>query len=282
MSAPVIGFIGAGNMASSLIGGLLQQNVKPDQVMASDHNPEQTARLARQFGISTYGDNDHLARHCDILILAVKPQVMQPVCQALPARKSGQLVISIAAGIDCRSLADWLGQDAAIVRCMPNTPSLRRQGVSGLFANARVSSAQREQAEQILNAVGISLWLEEEQLIDAVTAVSGSGPAYFFYLIEAMTAAGEQLGLPRDTAERLTLFTALGAADMAVHSDVDASELRRRVSSPGGTTEQAINSFAADGFPAIIARGMQAASRRAAELASELGSSTHANAEDTP
>lgn len=281
MTAPVIGFIGAGNMATSLIGGMLQQDVKPNQLLASDHNQEQATKLARQFGIQAHTDNAQLARDCDVLVLAVKPQVMQAVCRALPARKPGQLVISIAAGIDSQSLADWLGADAAIVRCMPNTPSLRRQGVSGLFANANVSAAQKQQAEQILNAVGISLWLDEEHLIDAVIAVSGSGPAYFFYLIEAMTAAGEQLGLPRDTAERLTLFTALGAADMAVHSDVDASELRRRVSSPGGTTEQAIKSFAADDFPAIIARGMQAASRRAAEMAAELGSAANANTEDT-
>ncbi len=178
-------------------------------------------------------------------------------------------MISIAAGISCASLAEWLG-DGPLVRCMPNTPSLRRQGVSGLYANALVSDTQKQQTEDILNAVGISLWLEQESQIDAVTAVSGSGPAYFFYLMEAMIAAGQQLGLPRETAERLTLFTALGAADMAVHSDVDVAELRRRVTSPGGTTEQAINSFAADGLPAMVERAMQACARRADELSKEL------------
>lgn len=271
MSAPHIGFIGAGNMATSLIGGMLQQNIKASRIMASDHSAEQCDKLARQFGIRTSSDNAELARECDVLVLSVKPQVMQAVCRALPTeRKSGQLIISIAAGISCESLEQWLGAGTALVRCMPNTPSLRRQGVSGLFATDRVSDEQKQQAENILNAVGISLWLDEEAQIDAVTAVSGSGPAYFFYLIEAMTAAGEKLGLPRETAERLTLFTALGAADMAVHSDVDAAELRRRVSSPGGTTEQAINSFARDGFPEIIARGMQAAAARGAELSREL------------
>lgn len=271
MSAPTIGFIGAGNMATSLIGGMLQQGMKPGRVMASDHNVEQRSKLGGQFGIRTSEDNALLAAECDVLVLAVKPQVMQQVCRALPAeRKPGQLIISIAAGIACQSLAQWLGQNAAIVRCMPNTPSLRGQGVSGLYANGNVTANQREQAENILNAVGISLWLEEEVQIDAVTAVSGSGPAYFFYMIEAMTAAGEKLGLPRETAERLTLFTALGAADMAVHSDVDAAELRRRVSSPGGTTEQAINSFARDDLPAIVERAMQSAATRAAELSKEL------------
>ncbi|MFT6463988.1 pyrroline-5-carboxylate reductase [Halopseudomonas sp.] len=271
MSTPTIGFIGAGNMATSLIGGMLQQNIKASQILASDRTAEQVERLGKQFGIRTSTNNDLLAAECDVLVLAVKPQVMQAVCRALSAqRKPGQLIISIAAGISCASLEKWLGEGSAIVRCMPNTPSLRRQGVSGLFANAQVSDTQKQQTEAILNAVGISLWLEREELIDAVTAVSGSGPAYFFYMMEAMTAAGEQLGLPRDTAERLTLFTALGAADMAVHSDVDAAELRRRVCSPGGTTERAINSFAEDDLPAIVARAMQAAAARAAEMTKEL------------
>ena len=271
MTAPTIGFIGAGNMATSLIGGMLQQNFKASRIIASDSNAEQCEKLARQFGIRTATDNAILAQECDVLILSVKPQVMQTVCRDLPAqRKQGQLVVSIAAGISCSSLEQWLGEQTALVRCMPNTPSLRRQGVSGLYATDRVSAEQRQLAENILNAVGISLWLDQESQIDAVTAVSGSGPAYFFYLIEAMTAAGERLGLPRETAERLTLFTALGAADMAVHSDVDAAELRRRVSSPGGTTEQAIKSFARDGFPEIIERGMQAAAARGAELSREL------------
>ena len=184
MTAPVIGFIGAGNMATSLIGGMLQKNVKPANVIASDSKPEQCAALERQFQIRTSTDNAVLAAECDVLLLAVKPQVMQDVCRALPReRKPGQLIISIAAGISCDSLESWLGAGTAIVRCMPNTPSLRGQGVSGLYATPAVSETQREQAESILNAVGISVWLDEEKLIDAVTAVSGSGPAYFFYLM---------------------------------------------------------------------------------------------------
>ena len=271
MTAPTIGFIGAGNMATSLIGGMLARNVKAEQLLASDHSPEQAEKLGSQFGIRTGTDNALLARDCDILVLAVKPQVMQTVCRALPVeRKPGQLIISIAAGISCASLEHWLGEHSAIVRCMPNTPSLRGQGVSGLYANAQVSDTQRQKSEAILNAVGISLWLEREELIDAVTAVSGSGPAYFFLMMEAMIAAGQQLGLPKETAERLTLYTALGAADMAVHSDVDAAELRRRVCSPGGTTEQAINSFVRDDLPGAVARAMQAAADRAAAMSQEL------------
>ncbi|MEH6493576.1 pyrroline-5-carboxylate reductase [Halopseudomonas sp.] len=271
MTAPIIGFIGAGNMATSLIGGLLQKNTKPEHIIASDPKPEQGAALHRQFQIRTVTDNALLAAECDVLLLAVKPQVMQAVCRALPAeRKPGQLVISIAAGISCDSLASWLGDGSAIVRCMPNTPSLRGQGVSGLYATAAVTDEQKSLTESILNAVGISVWLDEEQQIDAVTAVSGSGPAYFFYMIEAMIDAGEKLGLARDTAERLALFTALGAADMAVASDVDVAELRRRVCSPGGTTEQAIKTFREEGLPQMVEHAMQAAANRAAEMTKEL------------
>lgn len=271
MTAPSIGFIGAGNMATSLIGGMLQNSFKPGQLMASDRSNEQLQQLSRQFGIHTTTDNGQLARDCDVLVLAVKPQVMQAVCRDLPVpRKPGQLVVSIAAGVTCASLAEWLGTDTPLVRCMPNTPALRGQGVSGLYAVAGVSAEQKKLTESMLNAVGISLWLEQEQQIDAVTAVSGSGPAYFFYLMQAMTDAGEQLGLPREVAERLTLFTALGAADMAVHSDVDPAELRRRVTSPNGTTEQAINSFTRDDLSGMVARAMQAAAERSAELSREL------------
>ena len=271
MTAPTIGFIGAGNMATSLLGGMLQNSFKPSQILASDRDSEQLQRLNRQFGIATSTDNGQLAADCDVLVLAVKPQVMQAVCAALPSqRKPGQLVISIAAGITCASLANWLGAGTPLVRCMPNTPALRGQGVSGLYAVSQVSAEQKKLTESIMNAVGISLWLEQEAQIDAGTAVSGSGPAYFFFLLDAMTEAGEILGLPREVAERLTLFTALGAADMAVHSDVDPAELRRRVTSPNGTTEQAINSFTRDDLPGMVARAMQAAAERSAELSREL------------
>ncbi|WP_342245042.1 pyrroline-5-carboxylate reductase [Pseudomonas sp. OTU5201] len=271
MSTPRIAFIGAGNMAASLIGGLRAQGVAADHIRASDPGAEQRAKVAAEHGIDVVESNADAAQGADVVVLATKPQVMKTVCQALaPSLKGGQLVVSIAAGITCASLAAWLGA-RPIVRCMPNTPALLRQGVSGLYANAEVSAAQREQAEQLLSAVGIALWLEEEKLIDAVTAVSGSGPAYFFLLMEAMTAAGEKLGLPRATAEQLTLQTALGAARMAVSSDVDAAELRRRVTSPNGTTEAAIKTFQAGGFEALVQQALNAADRRSAELAEQLG-----------
>lgn len=271
MSHPRIAFIGAGNMAASLIGGLLAQGIPSSHIRASEPYAEQRAKVATEHGIELFEDNAAAIVDADVIVLAVKPQVMRAVCQALaPSLQPGQLIVSIAAGITCASLCAWLG-NVALVRCMPNTPALLRQGMSGLYANARVSTAQRQQAEQLLGAVGLVLWLDEEQQIDAVTAVSGSGPAYFFLLIEAMTAAGEQLGLPRETAAQLTLQTALGAARMATESDVDTAELRRRVTSPGGTTEAAIKSFQAGSFEALVQQALNAAATRSAELAEQLG-----------
>lgn len=273
MNTPRIAFIGGGNMAASLIGGLRAQGASAASIRASDPGEERRAALEAEHGIATFADNAQALEGADIVVLAVKPQVMQPVCRELAGKvSSNQLVVSIAAGISCQSLQAWLGpQLRAIVRCMPNTPSLLGQGASGLYANAQVSAEQKAHAEQLLSAVGMALWLDDEQLIDAVTAVSGSGPAYFFLMIEAMIAAGEQLGLPREIATRLTLQTALGAARMACDSDVDAAELRRRVTSPNGTTEAAIKAFQAGGFETLVQGAMNAAAQRSAELATQLG-----------
>ena len=274
MSTPHIAFIGGGNMAASLIGGLRAQGLPASAICASDPGADRRTELHDAHGIDTFADNAQAVAGADVVVLAVKPQVMQTVCRDLaPHLQASQLIVSIAAGITCASLQQWLGADTprAIVRFMPNTPALLRQGVSGLFANAAVSDEQKRQAEQLLSAVGLALWLDREELIDAVTAVSGSGPAYFFLLIEAMTAAGEQLGLPRDTAAELTLHTALGAARMACESDVEAAELRRRVTSPNGTTEAAIKAFQAGGLEALVQQAMDAAARRSAELAEQLG-----------
>lgn len=274
MSTPRIAFIGGGNMAASLIGGLRAQGLPASAICASDPGTDRRTELHDAHGIDTYADNAQAVAGADVVVLAVKPQVMQTVCRDLaPHLQASQLIVSIAAGITCASLQQWLGADTprAIVRCMPNTPALLRQGVSGLFANAAVSDEQKRQAEQLLSAVGLALWLDREELIDAVTAVSGSGPAYFFLLIETMTAAGEQLGLPRETAAELTLQTALGAARMACESDVEAAELRRRVTSPNGTTEAAIKAFQAGGLEALVQQAMDAAARRSAELAEQLG-----------
>ncbi|ROL73332.1 pyrroline-5-carboxylate reductase [Pseudomonas chlororaphis] len=271
MSKTRIAFIGAGNMAASLIGGLRAKGLDAAQIRASDPGAETRAKVQAEHGIDVFADNAEAILGVDVIVLAVKPQAMKAVCQALrPHLQGNQLVVSIAAGITCASMRNWLG-DQPIVRCMPNTPALLRQGVSGLYATEEVSAQQRQQAEDLLSAVGIALWLEQEQQLDAVTAVSGSGPAYFFLLIEAMTAAGEKLGLPRETAAQLTLQTALGAAHMAVSSDVDTAELRRRVTSPAGTTEAAIKSFQANGFEALVEKALGAAAHRSAEMAEQLG-----------
>ncbi|WP_350023330.1 pyrroline-5-carboxylate reductase [Pseudomonas protegens] len=271
MNTTRIAFIGAGNMAASLIGGLRAKGLEASQIRASDPGEQTRAKVAAEHGIQVFADNAEAIEGVDVIVLAVKPQAMKAVCQALrPSLKPQQLVVSIAAGITCSSMNSWLGAQP-IVRCMPNTPALLRQGVSGLYATAEVSAQQRQQAEALLSAVGIALWLDQEQQLDAVTAVSGSGPAYFFLLIEAMTAAGEKLGLPRETAAQLTLQTALGAAHMAVSSDVDAAELRRRVTSPAGTTEAAIKSFQAGGFEALVGKALGAAAHRSAEMAEQLG-----------
>jgi len=271
MSKTRIAFIGAGNMAASLIGGLRAKGLDAAQIRASDPGEETRARVKAEHGIEVFADNAQAIEGVDVVVLAVKPQAMKVVCEAIrPSLKPNQLVVSIAAGITCASMNNWLGAQP-IVRCMPNTPALLRQGVSGLYATAQVSAEQRQQAQELLSAVGIALWLDEEQQLDAVTAVSGSGPAYFFLLIEAMTAAGVKLGLPPEIAEQLTVQTALGAAHMAVASDVDAAELRRRVTSPAGTTEAAIKSFQAGGFEALVEKALGAAAHRSAEMAEQLG-----------
>ena len=271
MTHPRITFIGAGNMATSLIGGLLAQGIPASHIRASDPGAEQRAKVAAEFGIELFESNAEAIAGADVVVLATKPQVLKGVSQALaPSLQPGQLIVSIAAGITCASLASWLG-DVAIVRCMPNTPALLRQGVSGLYATGEVTAQQRDQAQELLSAVGLAVWLEQEQQLDAVTAVSGSGPAYFFLLIEAMTAAGVKLGLPHDVAEQLAEQTALGAAKMAVGSEVDAAELRRRVTSPGGTTQAAIESFQAGGFEALVETALGAAAHRSAEMAEQLG-----------
>jgi len=270
MSTPRIAFIGAGNMAASLIGGLRAEGVDASRLTASDPGPDTRERISTTYGIATFEDNAAAVNNADIVVLAVKPQAMKAVCEALrPALQPGQLIVSIAAGITCASLHAWLGE-CPIVRCMPNTPALVRQGASGLYATAQVTETQKHNAEQLLGAVGLALWLESEQQLDAVTAVSGSGPAYFFLLIEAMTQAGEALGLSRETAARLTLQTAVGAARMAADGDVDAAELRRRVTSPAGTTEAAIKAFQAGGFEALVEQALGAAARRSKELAEQL------------
>ncbi|MFW1677311.1 pyrroline-5-carboxylate reductase [Pontibacter sp. JAM-7] len=269
---PVLAFIGAGNMARAIIGGLLANQYPAERIWATEPDAEKLIDLADQ-GLHTSTDNLTAVTAADVVILAVKPQVLKTVaCDLAPAVQTRQpLIMSVAAGISSTSLQQWLGGNCAVVRCMPNTPALVQTGASGLYATDNVSPDQRILAEQIMAATGISLWVDTESQLDAVTAVSGSGPAYYFMVMEAMIAAGEQLGLSPDVARQLTLQTALGAAKMANASEFDPAELRRRVTSPKGTTEQAIRCFSEDQLPAIFARGMQACHDRSEELARELG-----------
>jgi len=268
-----ITFIGGGNMASSLVGGLLANGYPAQQISVVEPDAQKRQQLQQQFGTATSDDGPAAVAQADVVVLAVKPQILQAVCRQLAdaIQQQHPLVISIAAGIRSTDIERWLGGDCALVRCMPNTPALVQTGATGLFANPRVDTAQKKLADDILQAAGITLWVEQENLLDAVTAVSGSGPAYFFLLMECMQTAGEQLGLDADSARRLSLQTALGAARMASAGGDDPATLRNKVTSKGGTTEAAINCFQQNGLEQLVVRALTAARDRAIELADELG-----------
>ncbi|AOM02532.1 pyrroline-5-carboxylate reductase [Cobetia marina] len=267
-----IAFIGAGNMASAIFGGMIEAGYPADRIIATARSRDTLEALEQRYGVTTTQDNADAVARADVIVLGVKPQMMHDVCQALaPAvQERKPLVISVAAGITCDSLERWLGGELAIIRCMPNTPSLVGVGASGLYATSRVTDEQRALMDEMLTAVGIVEWVEEEGLLEAVTGISGSGPAYFFLFIEALEAAGIELGLDAETARRLAIQTGRGAAQMAFTSEHEPAELRRRVCSPNGTTERAINSFEGDGLREIVSRAAKASSARAAELAREL------------
>ena len=273
MDRPHIAFVGAGNMASSIIGGLLESGHPADRISAADPFPASLERLRDLGEVRTCADNAEAVANAEVVILAVKPQVMAEATDSIAAavRSNGALVISIAAGVTVESMASRLGAEAAIVRCMPNTPALLGCGASGLYGNQNVSPEQRIHAQAILDAVGITCWVDSEAALDAITALSGSGPAYFFLFTEAMIDTGCQLGLDRDTASTLAMQTALGAARMALENDVDLVELRRRVTSPGGTTQAAVESFEANDLRKLVDKAMNAAADRAAEMAREMG-----------
>ena len=269
---PTLAFIGAGNMSRAIIGGLISNHFPADKIWATGTQLEKMDDLKQQ-GLHTSTDNNAAVAAADIVILAVKPQILKAVAMDMAAavQQHQPLIVSVAAGIMCDSMDSWLGGNVALVRCMPNTPAMVKQGASGLYANPLVTESQRILTTEIMQATGIALWVDTEIQLNAVTAVSGSGPAYYFLMMEAMVAAGEKLGLSREVAQQLTIQTALGAAEIARQSDVEPAELRRRVSSPKGTTEQAIMTFIDQGLPEIIANGMQACSDRAEVLAAELG-----------
>lgn len=276
MKTKKIGFIGGGNMANSLISGLIASGHSPQQIWVADSNQDKLSSLATGLQINTSASNDALIAEVDVVVLAVKPQTIATVINASSAafKQSKGLVVSIAAGINQASLSSWLGIDKAIVRCMPNTPALVQTGATGLYANAKVTEEQRDLAENIMRSVGITVWVDTETELDAVTAVSGSGPAYFFLLMEAMEKAALELGLSKHTAQLLVEQTALGAARIALESTESPEELRKRVTSPGGTTEQAIKTFEQGHFSDLVKQSIQAAYNRSIELSTELGADT--------
>lgn len=266
-TSPSIAFIGGGNMARSLIGGLVATGMRPGDILVAEPVAELRDALARDFGVRVHAEAAQVA-DAGTWVFAVKPQVMRGVCESLAgaARSRRPLVVSIAAGITAAQLDRWLGGDIAIVRTMPNTPALLGAGITALFANARVDAAGRDAAERLLAAAGKSVWIEDEGLMDAVTAVSGSGPAYVFLLAEAMEAAAREQGLPADTARALVLQTVLGAARMLTEAGEAPAELRRRVTSPNGTTQAAVESFQAGGFEALVGAAIAAATERGRQL----------------
>lgn len=265
-------------MAAALIGGLTGGD---GQYRIVVHEPDaaRATALAERFAVHLVPDNSTVVADSDVVVLAVKPQVARDVTVAIAPTFSAQqpLLISIAAGIRAASLADWLGGDAAVVRAMPNTPALVGQGISALYATPHVQTSQRDAAERVLGGVGEVLWVTSDAEIDMVTAVSGSGPAYFFLVMEAMTNAGKQLGLPEATARRLAVATAVGAGALAQQSNDTPRELREAVTSPGGTTQRALQVLQDGGLVGLFDAAISAACRRAAEMADEFGASASAD-----
>ena len=268
----VIGFIGAGNMAYALIKGLLNNGFDANQINISDPNEELLLNRESELKVTTYSDNTSLLSNSDIIFFAVKPQVLSSVCLELKGVvKSKHLFVSIVAGIRSSDINRWLGGNFSLIRTMPNTPALFQSGVTGLFANELVDNEQKSLVSSILSSVGECFWVNEEKLIDAITAISGSGPAYFFLLMESMKQAGMALGLDEETANSLSIQTAYGASLMANKTGKDSRTLRAEVTSPNGTTQSAIESFQDQNFEGIVANATRAAYDRARELSNELG-----------
>jgi pyrroline-5-carboxylate reductase len=267
-------FIGGGNMASAMIGGLLKGKFyQPEQLRAVEINADIRTRLQQEFGVHATADLAEGVSGSHVIVLAVKPQQLREIATQLAPLLKGQLLLSIAAGIRAADIARWAGTQS-VVRAMPNTPALIRSGVTGLYALPDVTSAQRETSGNILNAVGTSLWLEDEDMMDAVTAISGSGPAYVFYFIEALQQAGRELGFSEAQAKALATDTFLGATRLAQASEEDVSVLRVRVTSKNGTTERALLSMESNQVKQHIIAAAQAAAARAREMGDELGGST--------
>ena len=263
-----IAFIGGGNMARSLIGGLLAAGIEPATIRVADPNSDCRDALTADFGVTTFEEASTAVEGASTWLFAVKPQVMRSLCESLApiAQTARPLLVSIAAGITSAQMERWLGGNLAVVRTMPNTPALLGAGVTGLFASAHVDANGRRLAQALLSSAGQTVWIDDESKMDAVTAVSGSGPAYVFLLAQAMEAAAITEGLAPDAARTLVLQTVLGAARMLTESEVAPDELRRRVTSPNGTTQAAIETFQAGGFEQLVGNAIRTASERGRQL----------------
>lgn len=267
-----LAFVGGGNMARSLIGALIRGGMPASRIAVAEPNESLRQQLAADFGVSVFADGVEAVRTADIVMLAVKPQVMRTVCVGIAGAVAVRrpLIISIAAGLRIAQIDRWLGGGFPIVRCMPNTPALIGAGATGMIASEAVDAAARDQAQTILAASGLAVWIEREDLMDVVTGVSGSGPAYFFLLIEALEDAGVAQGLPRETARTLAIQTCLGAARMASEDGETPERLRERVTSPNGTTAAALDAFEQGGLRELVASAVDAATARGAEMSREL------------
>lgn len=266
-------FIGGGNMASSLIGGLLQNGASTDAIQVLDIDAAQRDAVSARFGVNGISSAQDIGAN-DAVVIAVKPNFVKTACEGFKQHGADQkpgMVLSVAAGVTVTSMQNWLPANTAIVRSMPNTPALLGVGATGLYANHECNAQHKDKAEQLMRAAGVSVWVDEESQLDAVTAVSGSGPAYFFYLIEQMIQSGVELGLPENTAKQLAVQTALGAATMARDAGPSPATLRQQVTSKGGTTHAAITTFDAHKLPETVKAAMQAAHDRAIELGKEFG-----------
>ena len=266
-----ITFIGGGNMARSLVGGLISTGVDPQQISIAEPRAEAREELERDFGVRTFAEGTDAVAGAEIVVLAVKPQILPGVCKELAeaVAKAQPLIVSIAAGIRTDQLQRWLGEGTAVVRCMPNTPALIGAGATGLYATDKVDAAQREQAEALLKTAGVAAWVDDEEQIDTVTGIAGSAPAYYFLLVEALEDAAVARGLPRETARKLAAQTCMGAGRMMVEGEESPDALRKRVTSPNGTTQAALESLNGDGLREIVARAVNACAERGAALARE-------------
>lgn len=273
MNSKSIAFIGAGNMATSLIGGLVADGYDPKSIIASDPDGGKLADLSARLGIQSAADNSTAIQQADVVVLAVKPQVLERICDEIrdAVQQRQPLLVSIAAGIREADMQAWLGGNIALVRTMPNTPAMLQAGATVLHAGSGVSEAQRDLAESILRAVGVTRWVDNEALMDIATALSGSGPAYFFLVMEAMETAAISNGLPADTARLLTIQTALGAARMAIESSDGPATLRQKVTSPGGTTERALSILEQGNLRSLFEEAISGACERSRELSEMLG-----------